>query len=96
MCAAESLLLLVEGQDVALQVEGGGVGAMTAVSRTQKHQPGFGVNVLVLLQEPPISERLLTFVTLHPHCTHIHHTHSLIIILTERILVFLEVLLLFI
>lgn len=65
----------MEGQDVALQVEGGGVGTLTPISRTQEHDPSFRVNALVLFQEPPIPECLLTLVTLHPHCT---HTHTLI------------------
>lgn len=52
MSADEGAQVLVEGADVALQVEHGGVGAVTALSGALVDDPGVGVDALVLLEEP--------------------------------------------
>lgn len=47
-------LLLVEGADVALQVEGCGEGSFTIFSGTAQHHPRLAVHSLVLLQIPGV------------------------------------------
>lgn len=47
-------LLLVEGADVALEVEGRGERSLTAVSGAAQHQPRLAVHALVLLQVPGV------------------------------------------
>lgn len=60
--AHERAPLLVEGEDVALQVEHGGVGPPTALSGTAAHVPFWGVDLHVLLQVIFALERFLAHV----------------------------------
>lgn len=62
--AGEGPQLLVEGADVALQVEHGGEGPVAAIPGALEDQPGVGVDVLMLLQEPGVPEHLAALLTL--------------------------------
>lgn len=64
--ASEGTQLLVEGADVTLQVESCGVRPITAVSWTLKDHPHVRVNLLMLVQEPRVSELLVALVA--PDC----------------------------
>ena len=63
MLAHEGALLLVEGEDVALEVEGGGVGAAAACPWTPAHVPLGGVHPHVLPQEVLALKRFLAHAT---------------------------------
>lgn len=65
LVAAERPQLLVEGPDVALQVEVLGEGPAAALPRTQQAHAGLGVHALVLLQEPRVSEDFVATVAAH-------------------------------
>lgn len=70
-------LLLVEGQDVVLQVEGSGVGPVAALSWTLEHNSFRQVNLLVLLKEPGVLELLIALVA---------QDHVLVVTLVLKIL----------
>lgn len=61
--AHEGALLLMEGEDVALEVEGGGVGAATACPWTPAHVPAGGMRPHVLPQEFLAFKRFLAHAT---------------------------------
>lgn len=63
MLAHEGALLLVEGEDVALEVERGGVGAAAACPWTPTHVPLGGVHPHVLPQEVLALKRFLAHAT---------------------------------
>ena len=63
MLAHEGALLLMEGEDVALEVEGGGVGAATACPWTPAHVPTGGMRPHVLPQEFLAFKRFLAHAT---------------------------------
>lgn len=56
-------LFLMEGENVALQVEHSCVGSSTAFSRTAVHIPFWGMSLHVLLKVIFALERLLTYCT---------------------------------
>lgn len=62
--AGEGPQLLVEGADVALQVEDGGEGPATSLPGALVNNARVRVHVLVLLQEPGVPEHLAALVTL--------------------------------
>lgn len=61
--AGEGPQLLVEGADVALQVEGGGERPLAAISGALEDYSLLTVDVLMLLQEPGVPEHLAALVT---------------------------------
>lgn len=61
--AGERSQLVVKGPHVALQVEGGGEGAVAVIARAPVHQPRVGVHALMLLQEPGVPKSLAAFLT---------------------------------
>lgn len=65
LVAAEGPQLLVEGPDVALQVEGFGEGPAAALPWTQQAFAGLGVHALVLPQEPRVSKDFGATVAAH-------------------------------
>lgn len=64
VAAGEGPQLLVEGADVALQVEERGEGPVAVAPRALVDHPGVSVDSLVLLQEPGVPEHLAALVTL--------------------------------
>lgn len=58
VCAGEGPLLLMEGADVAKQVEAGGVGPLAVLSGTFQNYPSVAVDDLMLLQVPAVRESL--------------------------------------
>lgn len=63
MLTHEGALFLVEGEDVALEVEGGGVGAAAACPWTPAHIPIGGMRPHVLPQEFLAFKRFLAHTT---------------------------------
>lgn len=62
--ADEGSVLLVEGADVALQVEGSGERPVTGIPGTFEDHSHFRVDVLMLLQKPGVPEHSATLLTL--------------------------------
>lgn len=60
-------LLLVEGRDVALEVERCGERSFTPHPGTQQHQTRLAVHALMLCQAPPVSKRLGAYIAANTH-----------------------------
>lgn len=65
LAADEGSSLLVEGADVALQVESSGEGPVTAIPGALEDHSHFRVDVLMLPQKPRVPEHFAALVTLH-------------------------------
>lgn len=63
VCANPRPQLLVEGADVALEVEHGGEGPVTTPVGTQEDHTRFSMNTLMLLQEPGVTEHFAALIT---------------------------------
>lgn len=65
ICASERTQFLMEGLDVALQVEGSSERPVTIILGTHQDNPLLRVDSLVLMQEPGVLECLVALVTAH-------------------------------
>lgn len=63
VCANPRPQLLVEGADVALEVEHGGEGPVTTPVGTQEDHTRVSMDTLMLLQEPGVTEHFAALIT---------------------------------